>query len=290
VSDGHLLDALPPAAPATLGQRLAYARTLAVWEAAATAPAAVARRLPRQLGRAWYLAAPDRQRDQVRRNLARVLPAAGERELTELVREAYVGYARYWIDAFRLHRMDGAAVVAAATAEGLEHVDAVRDGGQGGIFATAHLGSWDVGAFFTTQRRWGMVVVAEVVEPRALYERFVRLREEAGIAVIPLVRGGDMLGELERRVRERGALATLLADRDLTGRGPIVEFFGEPCRLPPGPAAPARRWPGGPAYRSTSGRSWPRVTATTGSCTHPSRSPTSTSWRAPRRWPPSWSG
>jgi len=241
VSQGQLFDALPPAAPTSLRQRLAYARTLAVWEAAAQAPEAVARRLPSRLGRAWYLAAPARQRAQVRRNLARVVPGASEHELAHLVREAYVGYARYWIDAFRLHRMDGAAVVAAATAEGLGYVDAVRDAGQGGIFATGHLGSWDVGAFFTTQRRWGMVVVAEVVEPRALYERFVRLREEAGIEVIPLVRGGDMLGELEHRVRESGALATLLADRDLTRRGPIVEFFGEPCRLPPGPAALARR-------------------------------------------------
>ena len=233
--------ALPPAPPPTLRQRAAYLRYLTAWETAARAPEPLARRLPAQLGRAWYRAAPAAQRAQVRANLARIRRDADEAELTRLVREAYVHYARYWIDAFRLHRMDGAAVVAASTAEGLEYVDAVRDAGRGGIFATAHLGSWDVGAFFTTQRRWGMVVVAEVVEPRALFDRFVRLREEAGIGVIPLVRGGDMLGRLERAVREEGALATLLADRDLTRRGPIVEFFGEPCRLPAGPAALARR-------------------------------------------------
>jgi phosphatidylinositol dimannoside acyltransferase len=80
-----------------------------------------------------------------------------------------------------------------------------------------------------------------MVEPRRLFERFVRLREQAGISVIPLVRGGNMLDELERRIREEAGLATLLADRDLTRRGPIVEFFGEPCRLPPGTAALARR-------------------------------------------------
>jgi phosphatidylinositol dimannoside acyltransferase len=109
------------------------------------------------------------------------------------------------------------------------------------VLATCHVGSWDVGAFFTAQRRWGMVVVAEVVEPRRLFERFVALRQQAGIDVIPLVRGGAMLDQLETRVRHEGALATLLADRDLTRKGPIVAFFGEPCRLPPGTAALARR-------------------------------------------------
>jgi phosphatidylinositol dimannoside acyltransferase len=235
------LDELPPAPPESLGQRAAYWQYRAVWEAAARTPEPVARRLPQRIGRTWYRAASSAQRDQVTRNLRRVVPDASPTELRDLVRDAYVGYARYWIDSFRLHTMDGADVVAASTDEGLEHVDAFRDSGKGGILATGHLGSWDVGAFFTTQRRWGLVVVAEVVEPRRLFERFVWLRRQAGIDVIPLVRGGDMLDQLERRVRDEGAVATLLADRDLTRKGPIVEFFGEPCRLPPGTAALARR-------------------------------------------------
>ena len=49
-----------------------------------------------------------------------------------------------------------------------------------------------------------------------------------------------MLDRLEEHVRD-GAIAALLADRDLTRKGPIVRFFGEPCRLPPGVAALARR-------------------------------------------------
>lgn len=232
---------LPPAAPETLRQRAAYWQYRSVWDTAAALPAPLARRLPGRLGPVWFRAASDKQRDQVRRNLARVVPDASPTELRDLVRDAYVSYARYWLDSFRLHTMDGAEVVAASTDEGLEHVDAFRDSGKGGVFATGHLGSWDVGALFTSQRRWGMVVVAELVEPRRLFERFVRLREQAGIEVIPLVRGGDMLDQLERRVRDSGALATLLADRDLTKKGPIVDFFGEPCRLPPGTAALARR-------------------------------------------------
>lgn len=235
------LPELPPPPPETAKQRLAYWRYLAVWEAAAYVPEPVARRLPERIGRAWYLAAPRGQRAQVVRNLRRVVPDASASELVELVRAAFVSYARYWLDSFRLHRMDAERIVTATPGEGLHHIDDVRDRGQGGILATGHLGSWDVGALFTSQREWGMVVVAEVVEPRRLFDRFVQLRQDAGIDVIPLVKGGNMLDQLEERVCERAQLATLLADRDLTRKGPIVEFFGEPCRLPPGTAALARR-------------------------------------------------
>lgn len=236
------LDDLPPPPPESLGQRAVYWQYRSVWEAAARLPDAVAKRLPRRIGHQWYRFASAQQREQVRRNLDRVTGGdLSERELDRLVRTAYVSYARYWLDSFRLHTMDAAEVVAASTGEGLHHVDAFRDSGAGGILATGHLGSWDVGALFTSQRRWGMVVVAEVVEPRRLFDRFVDLRRTAGIDVIPLVRGGDMLDQLERRITEDGALPTLLADRDLTRKGPIVSFFGEPCRLPPGTAALARR-------------------------------------------------
>jgi phosphatidylinositol dimannoside acyltransferase len=235
------LDELPPPPPETIKQRAVYWQYRAVWEAAARLPDPLARRLPERLGPAWHRAASDRQRIQVRRNLGRVVPDASPSEQRQLVRDAYVSYARYWLDSFRLHTMTPEDVLAASTDDGLQHVDAFRDSGLGGVLATGHLGSWDVGAFFTSQREWGMVVVAEVVEPRRLFERFVHLRRNAGIDVIPLVRGGDMLDQLEGRVREQGALATLLADRDLTRKGPIVRFFGEPCRLPPGTAALARR-------------------------------------------------
>lgn len=240
VPPGRLLGALPPAGPEPLRTRLSELQYRAVWAVAAVLPERTARRLPARLGRAWLAAAPAAQRDRVARNLGRVLGRRPDAVRRSELLAAYTSYARYWLDAFRLHVMDVPAVLRDSPGEGLEHVDAMRDSGRGGILATAHLGSWDVGALWSSHRRWGMVVVAEVVAPRRLFERFVGLRVAAGIDVVPLVRGGPMLDALEARVRA-GGLATLLADRDLTRRGPIVEFFGEPCRLPPGTAALARR-------------------------------------------------
>lgn len=231
---------LPPPPPETWQQRAAYWQYRAVWEAAARLPHGLAARVPRRAGAAWYRMASTSQLDQVRRNLSRVTGHPPADQLERTVRAAYVSYARYWLDSFRLHRMSPEQVLARSTGEDLELVDDLLASGRGAILATGHLGSWDIGAFFTTQRHWGMAVVAEVVEPRRLFERFVELRRRAGIEVFPLVRGGDMVSRLAGVVRD-GGLATLLADRDLNRKGPVVEFFGEPCRLPPGPAILARR-------------------------------------------------
>lgn len=235
-----LLDELPPPPPERLRDRVTYLRYRALWEAAARLPDPVARRIPERVGPWWYRAASERQKQMVRTNLGRVAGAPPSAELERLVVDAYVSYARYWLDAFRLHTMTPEDVLARSTDERLEVIDDLLADGRGAILATGHLGSWDLGAFFTTQRDWGMVVVAELLEPRRLFERFVWLRRRAGIGVIPLVRGGDMLDRLTDVVAG-GGLATLLADRDLAKKGPVVEFFGAPCRLPPGTAALARR-------------------------------------------------
>lgn len=234
------LDRLPPAPPETLRQRATYWQYRALWELVARAPEPVARRLPGSLGRLWHRLAPARQRSWVRAHLARITDLPPGEDLERLVEAAYVSYTRYWVDAFRLHTYTTAEVVARSSEEGLERVDEVLAGGEGAILATGHLGSWDVGAMFAAERGWDLAVVAEVLRPRRLFEEFVRLREEAGVEVVPLIRDGGTAARLAGVV-ERGGLPTLLADRDLTGSGPIVDFFGEPCRMPAGPAVLARR-------------------------------------------------
>ena len=179
----------------------------------------------------------DRPGSLVRRNLSRVV---GPERAEDLLADAYRSYGRYWVEAFRAADLDPADLHRRTTTEGLGHLDGALDAGRGVVVLLAHHGSWDVAAQWAETHGYHLAVVAEVVRPRRLFEKFVRLRESVGADVVPLMRGGDLVGTLAG-VLEDNHLVCLLGDRDLTGHGAVVPFFGEDARLPVGPVVLARR-------------------------------------------------
>lgn len=180
---------------------------------------------------------------QLRRNLARVRPSASPAELDELVRAALRSYARYWCEAFRLPSMDHDALRAAVgpRIQGLEHVEAALAAGRGMILALPHSGNWDVAGVWLVGRCGSFATVVERLRPESLYRRFVSYRESLGFEILPRNGGSEPAGEaLARRLRHGGAVC-LVADRDLGAGGVRVSFFGEPVKLPVGPARLAER-------------------------------------------------
>jgi phosphatidylinositol dimannoside acyltransferase len=80
--------------------------------------------------------------------------------------------------------------------------------------------------------------VVEPVEPPELFEWFAGARRAMGMEVVPL--GPEAGGAILRALRD-SRVVCLLCDRDLTGDGIDVEFFGERTTLPAGPATLALR-------------------------------------------------
>lgn len=176
--------------------------------------------------------------EQLRANLARVLIATGStRDLDELLRRGVGSYARYWQETFRLPVTTPAAIVAGTEVTGWEHVEAVRRPDRGVLVALTHSGNWDAYAVvFRNRLGTGFTTVAERLRPQVVFDRFVAHRASLGMEVLPLT-GGErpVAAVLGERLRGGGAVC-LLADRDLTGQGLPIDFFGEPATFPPGPA------------------------------------------------------
>ena len=176
---------------------------------------------------------------QLRTNLRRVVgPSWSDAELEDLVKEAMRSYARYWLETFRLPKMDKAYVAAQvdANAIGAEHIDAALAQGRGFILALPHTGNYDVAGLWLVDRYGSFTTVAERLKPESLFDRFVAYRQSLGMEVLPLT-GGDTppTGILAERLRSNQGVC-LVADRDLSRHGLAVDFFGETARLPAGPA------------------------------------------------------
>ncbi len=176
--------------------------------------------------------------EQLRRNLARVLGTTPEKVPDDLVRESLRSYARYWCEAFRLPSMDPVqlAETIESSATGVEYIrDAFARGG-GVVLALPHSGNWDLAGVWVVRRLGTPTVVAERLAPESLFQRFVRFRESLGFEIIPLT-GVETppFEQLAARLRA-GRIVGLLGERDLSGAGVPVDFFGEPATMPAGPA------------------------------------------------------
>ncbi|SDC94752.1 phosphatidylinositol mannoside acyltransferase [Rhodococcus tukisamuensis] len=176
--------------------------------------------------------------DQLRRNLARVLGVPPAQVPDELIRASLRSYARYWREAFRLPSMDQAELGRRLDSQvhGQEHLDAALAAGKGAVVALPHSGNWDMAGVWCVQHCGGLSTVAERLRPESLYQRFVDFREGLGFEIFPLS-GGETppFGQLAARLRENKVVC-LLGERDLASRGVPVTFFGEPTRMPAGPA------------------------------------------------------
>jgi KDO2-lipid IV(A) lauroyltransferase len=176
---------------------------------------------------------------RLRSNLRRVVgPQLPEAALDELTRRAMRSYARYWLEVFRLPVLGSAAVADACQryTEGEQHIEDALKAGRGVVLALPHSGNWETAAVWLISRYGPFTTVAERLRPESLYRRFLAYRERLGMEVVPLTGGGRPPSEvLAERLRAGGAIC-LLGDRDLTRGGVEVTFFGEPARMPAGPA------------------------------------------------------
>jgi lauroyl/myristoyl acyltransferase len=197
-------------------------------------------------GDLWYRLAADKRR-LARNNLRRVVgwmateqvgdatawaAATDPQRLERLVRSAFRHYARNYLEMMRGPVMAGAYVRERTTIEDPAAVEAAFAVVGPMIFVGLHFGSLELPGFYLVERA-GRPVTApmETVDDPAIQAYFVRTRDVIGVRIVGVREARRELGA----ALERGEIAGLIADRDITGGGVELPFFGAPAPIPAGP-------------------------------------------------------
>jgi KDO2-lipid IV(A) lauroyltransferase len=171
-------------------------------------------------------------------NLAIVCPELTPVELRKLSWVNFRNHAKAYADLMMLPRMNVEAMRPLMHVDGLENLAHARAMGKGVLVVSCHMGSYEVAAAIWSATVSPVSLFAEELEPRALFEWYRDTRARLGISVLPLHLGG--LRKVTEALQEQEIVITAI-DRDITGTGHLMPFFGRPAPIPMGPAAIALR-------------------------------------------------
>jgi KDO2-lipid IV(A) lauroyltransferase len=150
----------------------------------------------------------------------------------------FQNHAKAYADLMQLPRARVEAMRPQLKVQGWENLDEARGRGKGVLVVSCHMGSYEVASAIWSATLTPVSFFAEELEPRALFEWYRDTRARLGISVLTLGHGG--MRKVLEALQEQEMVITAI-DRDITGTGHMMPFFGKPAPIPLGPAAIALR-------------------------------------------------
>jgi phosphatidylinositol dimannoside acyltransferase len=162
-----------------------------------------------------------------------------QRALRRLSWLNFRNHAKAYVDLMQLPTMSVQTMRPFLKVNGLEHLEEARAIGKGVLVVSCHMGSYEVVSAIWSATLTPVSFFAEELEPRALFEWYRDTRARLGISVLTLDHGG--IRKVLQALRDKEMVITAI-DRDITGTGHQMPFFGRPAPIPLGPAAIALRF------------------------------------------------
>jgi len=176
-----------------------------------------------------------KDRNFIKKNL-KVILGEDSNEINRRTKELFRNFAKYLIDFLRFSRLDKNCIGEFVRIEGKENVDRALLKKKGVIVLAAHIGNWELGGVILSILGYPMNVLALEHESRQVNDFFINQRAKKGVKVISLGSSSISMRGMFSAL-ERGELVAVLGDRDFSGYGLKMQFFGRPATVPRGPGS-----------------------------------------------------
>ena len=161
-----------------------------------------------------------------RQNLAMVFPEKSERDRDAIIDGAFRSIGRVLLAVARFPSINRDTVAQWIRYQGYEHFEAALKRGKGVLFATGHLGNWELSAFSHAILSAPMnVVVRPLDNPRI--DDFVERRR--GLSGNHLISKREFARPILQALRRNEAVGILVDQNVLPENGAFVDFFGKPA-------------------------------------------------------------
>jgi len=199
-----------------------YVGAMLLFKSLELTPLPVAKRLAQVYARILDRAVP-RLRRVGRRNLTMAFPEKSEREREAILDGTFRSIGRVLLAFARFPSINRGTVGQWIRYEGYEHFETVLQRGNGALFATAHLGTWELSAFSHAIMSAPMgVVVRPLDNPRL--DAFVERRR--GLSGNRLIGKRDFARPILQALRRNEAVGILVDQNVVPEAGAFVDFFG----------------------------------------------------------------
>ena len=208
-----------------LRNSIEYGFAVLVLSSLAYSPLPVANRLARVYTRLLDLALP-RLRRVALANLAMALPDTDGHERDRIASGVFRSIARLLVALARFPRLNRANIGRWIRYEGYEHFEEALRRGKGVLFATAHLGNWELSAFAHALLTAPMNVVVRPLD-NPLIDRLVEHRRT--LSGNHLIEKKDFARGILKALAANEAVGILIDQNASLDSGVFVDFFGIPA-------------------------------------------------------------
>ncbi len=160
------------------------------------------------------------------RNLQMAYPEKTTAERKQVADEVFRSIARLLYAFARFPRMNRENIHEWIRYEGLEHFEAAKKAGHGVLFATAHLGNWELSAFAHGLMTEPMHIVIRPLDNPGI-DRLVENRRQ--VSGNRLIQKWDGARAILRALQQNEAVGILIDQNTSLDEGVFVDFFGTPA-------------------------------------------------------------